>query len=66
MKKPPKPKTLVEVFTEEGLFDDPDVVVVCDCHRLTHCPTAWMNPRKDNNGSKKRMAVLECQAHGRR
>ena len=47
MKKPPKPKTLVEVFTEEGLFDD-----VCDCHRLTHCPTAWMNPRKDNNGSK--------------
>ena len=52
MKKPPKPKTLVEVFTQEGLLDDPDVVVVCDCHRLTHCPTAWMNPRKDDNDSK--------------
>jgi hypothetical protein len=42
MKKPPKPKTLIEVFTQEGLLDDPDVVLVCECHKLTHCPTAWM------------------------
>lgn len=43
--KKPKPKTLVEVLSEAGLLDDPDVIVVCECHRLTHCPTAWMKER---------------------
>jgi len=47
MKKTPKPKTLIEVFTQEGLLDDPDVVVVCECHKLTHCPTAWMNAERE-------------------
>jgi hypothetical protein len=40
-----KPKTLVEVLSEEGLLDNPNVLVVCDCHRLTHCPTAWMQAK---------------------
>jgi hypothetical protein len=45
-----EPKTLVEVFTEEGLIDPPEPVVVCDCHQLVYCPTAWMNAgqRKDD------------------
>ncbi len=47
MSKTPKPKTLIEVFTEEGLLDDPDVLVVCECHKLTHCPTAWMHAGRE-------------------
>ena len=40
MKKKPKPKTLMEMFTVDypKLFEDE----FCECHRLQICPTAWM------------------------
>ena len=38
-----EPKTLVEVFIEEGLIELPEPVVVCDCHQLVYWPSDWMN-----------------------
>ena len=58
----PKPKTLIEVFKEQGLFDEPEEIVVCECHQLIHCPTAWMSqPIQRSLSATLRIDLGDCE-----